>query len=440
MSPKAFRRPLILAVMLVAGSAAGAAAQTPSSPGSSPPPVATAPADAPTEAPAPPPPAAPTAVARPAGVEVTTIAAPDVFTTPGRDTGLPASLWRGASNKTVRSVLPLLSARTLSPAGAALARRVLATGAPGPAGLGDDAGLMGARATALIAQGDPRAAAAILSRAPGIDRNPDLAHAAAESALLAGDDARACSVAQGLGSGRDDIYWLRLRAYCQAIGGHADQAQLTFDLAQTQAKDPIYGRLMGAKIAGTGDPGAASLRNGLDFALSRSLGLDLAAAKPAPAVAAAVSKGDPSPAAFDPGAFAPDIAPAAQQLLDGKPINSGVFMSVMSGVASSPKAPNRAGSAVSLLAALGDGDVSDLLGEWTVPEGRSPVGRDIALDAAADRKAMGEAALLALWACADAGPAGPAMGDRIRIVRALHAVGLEQDARAFALEGLLSLK
>jgi hypothetical protein len=53
---------------------------------------------------------------------------------------------------------------------------------------------------------------------------------------------------------------------------------------------------------------------------------------------------------------------------------------------------------------------------------------------------MGEAALLSLWICADAGPAGPALGDRVRIVRALHAVGLDADARAFALEGLLALK
>src|SRR5581483_4417790 len=109
-----------------------------------------------------------------------------------------------------------------------------------------------------------------------------LARAAAESALLAGDEARACSVAQGLGSGRDDVYWLRLRTYCQAVAGHTDQAQLTFDLAQAQSRDVVFGRLMGAKIAGAGNPGAASLRNGLDLALSRSLGLDLAAAKPSP--------------------------------------------------------------------------------------------------------------------------------------------------------------
>src|SRR5947209_3527908 len=65
------------------------------------------------------------------GVEVSPLAAPDAFTTPGRDTGLPPTLWRGASLKTVQTVLPLLAAKPLSPAAAALARRVLAAGAPG---------------------------------------------------------------------------------------------------------------------------------------------------------------------------------------------------------------------------------------------------------------------------------------------------------------------
>ena len=53
---------------------------------------------------------------------------------------------------------------------------------------------------------------------------------------------------------------------------------------------------------------------------------------------------------------------------------------------------------------------------------------------------MGETALLALWIAADAGPSGPVSGDRVRIVRALKAVGLEADARAFALEGLLAVR
>src|SRR3954465_6703981 len=76
------------------------------------------------------------------GVEVAPLAAPDAFSTPGRQTGLPQDLWRGASVDTLNAVLPKLAVKPLSPAGAALARRVLATGALGPQGLGPDAALL----------------------------------------------------------------------------------------------------------------------------------------------------------------------------------------------------------------------------------------------------------------------------------------------------------
>jgi len=424
----------LVALPLIAAFAGAAAAQ-PSAPQASAPQASAPQASAPQPS-------------APQGVEVTTLAAPDAFTTPGRDTGLPQTLWRGASVKTARTVLPLLAAKPLSPAAAALARRVLATGAPGPReagpqGAGTDAALAAARASALLAQGDAKAAAAILARAPGIDRNPDLAHAAAESALLAGDEGRACAVAQGLGSGRDEIYWLRLRTFCQAAAGHTDQAQLTFDLAQAQAKDAVFGRLMGAKLAGAGAPGAASLRNGLDLALSRSLGLDLAAAKPSPEVAAALSGGDPA-AGVDLSGVAPDLADLAKAIAANQPMGSGVFMTAISEIAQTgPKAAARGQAAIMLAFALDDLasiEARDQLGTFTVGEGRAPLGRDLALDAAGRQKLMGEAALLSLWTCAEAGPSGLAIGDRVRIVRALHLAGLEADARAFALEGLLALK
>ena len=78
-------------------------------------------------------------------VEVTPLAAPDAFSTAGRETGLPSDRWRGASAETAAKVLPLLAAKPLSPAAAQLARRVLATGAPGPAGMGDDPAIIGMR-------------------------------------------------------------------------------------------------------------------------------------------------------------------------------------------------------------------------------------------------------------------------------------------------------
>ena len=431
------RRPCLVALLLITASGGPALAQEP-------PPAAPSGKFPPPPAAAILPPARPAKPAADTEVEVSALAAPDAFTTPARDTGLPKTLWRGSSLKTARTVLGLLQTKTLSPAAAALARRVLATGAPGPQGAGSDPAIAGARASALLAQGDAKGAAAILARAPGIDRSPELARAAAESALLAGDDARACGVAEGLTTGRDEVYWLRLRTYCQALAGRADQAQLTFDLAQAQTRDAVFGRLMTAKIAGAGNPGAASLRNGLDYALSHSLGLDLGAAKASPEVAAALSGDGPEEPLFDAAAAPADVALLVEPLMKGRAVGDALVQALIEQAgAAEPKARAR-GQVAALLALALSGplgaDARAELAGLTAPEGRAPLGRNLALDAAADQKLMGEAALLALWTSAEAGPAGVAMSDRVRIVRALHAVGLEVDARAFALEGLIALK
>ena len=415
---------LVLAILAAAGSAQ---AQQP----------AAVPPDAAVVTPPPPPP--PPLPPPRSPVQFTTLAAPDAFSTPARDTGLPPTLWRGTSLEVVKAVLPLLAERPLSPAAQALARRVLATGAQGPEGAGQDPELSAGRAAALMGQGDPRAAAAILARAPGLDRSPELARVAAESALLTGQDARACQVEAGLTSGREDIYWVRLRTYCQAIGGQTAQAQLTFDLAQSQAKDAVFARLMAAKLAGVGNPGAGSLRNGLDYALSRNLGLDLSAANPSPAVAAALATGGPDEPAFDVSFLRPELAAFAQAIASGKDLRYGELMSGAGAIqAGDPKTHAVGGASVLLFVALADRMPPDIAAP--VREGKGLVARDLALEDASHARLMGETALLALWACAEAGPAGLAVGERARIVHALHQAGLERDARAFALEGLLALK
>jgi hypothetical protein len=379
-------------------------------------------------------------------VSVTSLAAPDAFSTAGRDTGLPSDLWRGTPVAMMKAVLPMIAARPLSPAAAALARRVLATGASGPEGTDSatDGDLVGLRATALLALGDVRAAATILQRAPGVDRSSSLSRAAAESALLVGDDMQACTVADALTAGRGDIYWLRLRTYCQALAGQTDAARLTFDLAQAQAKDPVFARLMGARLAGGVSPGAASLRNGLDLALSRSMNLDLTAAKPAPAVAAAIDGGDPAPPLFDKTGLPDELGGVWDDLYSGKSLIYDHFMGLMDAINSpNPKVRARAEAALLLAPGLEDalkGMDDALISTFTVSEGRTPIGRNLVLQSATARKNEGEAALLVLWTSAEAGVDGPSLGDRVRIVAALHAVGLETDARNFALEGLAGLK
>jgi hypothetical protein len=73
-----------------------------------------------------------------AQVQVQALAAPDLFSTPAADTGLSADLWKDTAPGIARDVLPRLAAKPLSPASAALARRVLGTGAAGPAGGGGE--------------------------------------------------------------------------------------------------------------------------------------------------------------------------------------------------------------------------------------------------------------------------------------------------------------
>jgi len=385
-----------------------------------------------------------TVVAGPARaqVQVAELAAPDAFSNAGRETGLPQDLWRETPLELARIVLALLGSKPLSPAAAQLAREVLATGAQGPRGSGADPALAGARVNALIALGDLAASARILERAPGLERSAELSKGAAELALLMGDAARACGIAHALTTGRGEIYWLRLRSVCLVEAGLLDQAHLTFDLAQSQARDVHYGRLMSARLNGA-PPGPASLRNGLDLALSRALKLDLAVAKPAPAVAAAVSGQAQTTTTYDVSAIDVAIGGLGEGLKQGLPSEAGISSVIAAAEAADAKTRARLEGAALIVVAFHATPVGldrTRLAHFSVAEGRSPAGRNLALANASEGKRMGEVALLALWICADAGAAGPAVADRARIIGALMRVGLVEDARRFALEGLAALK
>lgn len=447
-----------------------------------------------------------------AQVQVQSLAAPDLFSAPAAETGLSADLWKDASPDIAKEALPKLAAKPLSPATAGLARRVLATGAHAPAGIGDDPELGATRALALIALGEAKGADAVLDRAPGVAASAPLSMAAAEAALITGDDAKACRIGEALSTDRGGPYWLRLRAFCQAIGDQHDAAQLTFNLAVQQTKDADYARLMNALLAGT-PGGAANLRTGVNYALSRKLGLDLKSAvataspalKPmlapevfdvtaaqtsdwrflrepnivrftemsrfaAPKIAELVSAdaplGDPlllARAALAAGdlttaqnlraKLTSDTLPGGATTLDlalldatlaaaeGKKdsqVLDGLIERGVQGGAKSPAQP-----AAVILAAFGapmDAEARARFAAFDPGKSATPAGRLVVLDDAAAAGRQGEAALLVLSIAAEAGPAGPGPVDRARLIRALLKAGLEADARAFAVEGLLALQ
>jgi len=209
-----------------------------------------------------------------AQVQVQSLAPPDLFSTPAGETGLGGELWKDTAPDIFRDVLPKLAARPLSPAFADLARRVLATGANAPSTVGNEPDMGAARALALLAVGDAGGAGQVLDRAPGVSAHASLSLAAAEAALIKGEEDKACQIGEALTVDRGAAYWLRLRAFCQARAGQVDAAQLTFSLAQQQTRDADYTRLMTAVLNGAA-PGATNLRNGINLALSRKLGLSL---------------------------------------------------------------------------------------------------------------------------------------------------------------------
>lgn len=362
-----------------------------------------------------------------APVVVAPLATLDVFSIGYGETGLPADLWRGASAGLMRTVLPRLSQRSLSPAARDLAVRLLSTGAAAPEGSGSDLDLATDRAEALLALDQPEAVAVILNRAPNMDHNAALSHAAAEAFLITGDDGRACEAARDLATGRDAVYWLRLRAYCQAQAGDHEAADLTFALAQQASPDPVYARLMGVILAGAGSPGAPSWRNGLEIAMSRRLGLPL---RPEPPLADVASR-----------EVIAGLTPLLQAAAGGDrtPFDA-AFDAVAA--AATPAARTRAQARVLILAALGQSltdDQAARMAGFDAGRGGGPAGARLALQEAAADGRRGQTGLAALALCASAPATGLSLADRIEIVAALRRVGLAADARAFAIEGLAGL-
>jgi hypothetical protein len=371
-----------------------------------------------------------------AQVEVSSLQAPDYFSLGSRDTGLPADLWKGTSPELARAQIPRIGGKPLSPAAADLAGRLLATGANGPEGAGREPEVAAARINALLALGRPRDAWAAADRAVNLPSSAALSQAVAESALIAGEDDRACRVADELAVNRGDIYWLRLRAYCQARAGQSDAAQLTLTLASEKQRDPVVSRLIGAVIAGAGDPGAASVRDGLEYSLSRRLALDVVGAKGAPpAIAAAIGAQPPA---------APPVSALAQRLAasEGRDAEFAALLAQATDAADA-KAKARYQGAVLVALALGATPTADqrgVIAGFDVQPVAIPAGRLAALDLAASAGARGETALLVLAAAADAGGKPMRASDYAAVVSALRRAGLQEQAVAFAGEAFAALQ
>lgn len=371
-----------------------------------------------------------------AQVEVSTLQAPDYFSLGARDTGLPSDLWRGTSPALARSLVPQIGRKPLSPAATDLAVRLLATGATGPEGAGNDPDVAAARIRSLLALGRPREALGASERAANLNSSAALSQAVAETALITGDDDRACRIADELTVSRGEVYWLRLRAYCQARAGQADAAQLTLTLASEKQRDPVVSRLIGAVIAGAGDPGAASVRDGLEYSLSRRLALDVTQAKGAPPAIAVAMLAEPVTAPAPVSVLARRFAAP-----EGRDAEFAAL--VLQATGAEAKARTRYQGAVLVALALGATPTAEqraAIAGFEVQAVAIPPGRLAALELAAAAGLKGETALLVLATAADAGGKPMRASDYAAVVSALRRAGLQEQAVAFAGEAFAALQ
>ncbi len=434
-----------------------------------------------------PPPTPLATVAAPGPVKSAALRAPDLFSATPGPTGLPDTLWAGASADLARAVIPMAAGKPLSPAAASFAQRLFATGGQAPDDAGADADLAAARIGAVLALGDAASAQAMLAHTPGVAASPALSQVAAEADLVLGQEDQACQVGDALTQGKDQPYFRRLRAYCLVRPGANDAAQLAFDLADSQARDAVYKRLMSAALSSS-PPGAASMTSGLVFALSKHLQLDLTSAvadgwRP---ILVAVAKDPASPDALRQAALArlqpavADVGPVAAPVLG--PLQAGDLKAARAARALIER-NDQAGATVLELALIdaalttAEGQVQQTVMDQLVERGAAgdPVDRLRAQQAAAlygalgapmsgqERgdfasfdlghssasqarmlelqlaKAPGDKALLILWLAADAGAAGPPPVERAEIVHVLMQTGFVRHARDFALEGFVEL-
>jgi hypothetical protein len=424
-------------------------------------PLATAPPPAPDPTPAPPPPPPPAPVltaAAPAPVQAAPLQAPDLFSADaGQATGLPSDLWKGASLDLAHTVIPMAVTRPMSPAAQAFALRLMSTPGVAPDGGGSDVELAAARIYVVLSLGDPIGARTMLEHTPGVRQSAALSQVAAEADLVIGREDEACSLGDNLVAGKDGPYFRRLRAYCLLKAGDKAGAQLAYDLTEEQAKDDVYKRLMGAAVSGQTAGQQPSLRNGLEYALSRQMGLDLAPAmdKAWPPIDTMMAR-DPQAQAPAQAAAAAAIARRQADMNRASSLNPAVRDAALS-VADDKLSPDlaerlaaagasgamEAQQALALYAAAGapgTGRVRSAFASFDIGQAKANQARMLELDAVSTRGAKGDAALIALWLMMDAGEAGPTPADRARIARALNVAGFAADSRRYALEGLLALQ
>ncbi|MCI5046180.1 MAG: hypothetical protein MRY59_01665 [Aquisalinus sp.] len=210
---------------------------------------------------------------------------------------LPSDLWQGANVEDVSFLLDNAPARFSDPVMAQIFRRALLSSGDGPANA--DTALTAKKLMTLARAGYYEQAASLAELAGGLADRPALAESVAYADMMRGDITAACRRGAGLQSGRNTVFWLKLRFFCYTVSGETAAADLTYNLLRDQGfltqTDEV---LFTALSTGVAPSSSIGIETGFQYAAIRQLKLpvqltDLEKAQGAVLVALANEKAAP---------------------------------------------------------------------------------------------------------------------------------------------------
>ncbi len=171
--------------------------------------------------------------------------------------GLPYELWQGMTLETIEKAIATLEIPPRSLALHGLFWRLITSDVPPPQGGASDARFTAVRAEALHRSGLIDEAAEVLARGAGAQGDPVLALLSARTAIARGNRDEGCRDVKGMNAAQGALpqslkgQSILVRAYCAAVAGQKESAQLQVALARDEGVEESAG-LAGIDAFATG--------------------------------------------------------------------------------------------------------------------------------------------------------------------------------------------
>ena len=161
-------------------------------------------------------------------------------------------MWQGSERLVLDILLPKLPTATISPVLNDLARRLLLTEAPMPEGVTSGGSAVAMRLERLAHAGHFGDVLALADKIKNVAAIPEVLPPVIKAQLMTGRSSEACQTSAKKQEGRDQPFWLKLRAICFVLNNEPAAADLTAGLLRDQGvQDDTFFTLVNQATSGT---------------------------------------------------------------------------------------------------------------------------------------------------------------------------------------------